>query len=97
MMNEMVYLLSSAETVNSVGDTISVPTVKAVFAEVASVGYREHYMAEGVGKRPEIKFVLSDYLDYSGEPQARYNGKTYNIDRTYREKNNRLELTCSRL
>lgn len=97
MFNQIAKLVSVAETVDAYGDIQTVETEKTVFCEEKSVGMSEKYQAQSLGLKPEIKLVLADYLDYSGEELVRYQSfgqtseKTYQVLRTYRDKNN-LEL-----
>ena len=74
---------------------------RKVFAELKSIGQSEFYQAQAVGLKPEIKFVLPDYLEYSNEQIVRFQefGKDteeeYTVLRTYRN-NNLIELVCKR-
>lgn len=68
---------------------------REVFAELRSVGQSEFYQAQTTNYRPEIKFVLADYLDYEGEAVAIFDGQVYRIVRTYRS-GLALELTAER-
>ena len=56
-------------------------------------GAKEFYQAAATGLKPEIKFVLTDYLDYEGEKLVRYEDGVYHVLRTYRN-GQELELTC---
>jgi len=65
-----------------------------VFAEIRSVGMKEFYQAQTAGSKPEIKFVITDYMDYQGQKYLIHNDIRYKILRTYRTGNNELEITC---
>lgn len=65
-----------------------------VYAEIKSIGQNEFYQAQTAGKKPEIKFKITDYMDYREQRYLIYNGVRYNILRTYRTGNNELEITC---
>lgn len=65
-----------------------------VFAEIKSVGQSEFYQAQTAGKKPEIKFKITDYMDYQGQKYLLHNGVRYSILRTYRTESNELEITC---
>lgn len=66
-----------------------------VYAEMKSVGQSEFYQAQTAGKKPEIKFVITDYMDYQGQKYLIHNGIRYSILRTYQVKGSReLEITC---
>lgn len=66
-----------------------------VFCGLRSVGHAEFYEAYATEYRPELKFVLADYLDYEGEPFVKYGADLYRVIRTYRT-GQELELTVGR-
>ena len=70
-------------------------TKRQVFGGVRSIGQSEFYQAQTTNLKPELKFVLADYLEYQGETLAEYNGIRYSILRTYRS-GNELELVLTR-
>lgn len=72
MYNSLIYLITEVATVDEYGDMVIVKTKKPVFAEVKSIGQKEFYEAAAVGMKPEIKFVIADFLDYSGEQKLEY-------------------------
>lgn len=101
MYDAVVKLISESRTVDAYGDIVTTETERSVFTEIKSIGQSEFYQAQAVGLKPEIKFVLADYLDYQNEKKLRYQGfneaeeEEYTILRTYRN-NNLLELVCKR-
>ena len=66
-----------------------------VFCDLRSIGHSEFYEAYATDYRPELKFVLADYLDYEGETIVKYGGDLYRVIRTYRT-GQELELTVGR-
>ena len=72
-----------------------VETQREVLCGFRSIGQREFYQANATDFHPELKLVLSDYLDYDGETLVDYNGTRYRILRTYRT-GLELELTLER-
>ena len=66
----------------------------AVFAELKSIGQSEFYQAQTAGQKPEIKFKLTDYMDYQGQRYLIHEGIRYTVLRTYRTAGNELEITC---
>ncbi|MBO4750431.1 MAG: hypothetical protein J5546_08945 [Lachnospiraceae bacterium] len=72
MYNSLIKLVQQVKTVDEYGDMQIQETERPVFAEVKSIGQKEFYEAAAVGLKPEIKFVLADFLDYQGEQQLRY-------------------------
>ena len=100
MYNDIITLIKETKTVDEYGDIQITTAEREIFAEVKSIGTKEFYQAEAVGMKPEIKFIIADYLDYDGEQHLKYKPfadveKTYNIIRTYRNGIS-LELTCAR-
>lgn len=100
MYDNIIKLVSVSKTVNNYGDIVETPTEKLVFAELKSIGQTEFYQAQAIGLKPELKFVIADYLDYNDEKTLKYqpfHGKEeeYTVIRTYRN-GNELEITCKR-
>jgi len=101
MYNEVINLISQSLTIDEYGDKITVETNKRVYCKVASIGQKEFYQAQTIGLKPEIKFILADYLDYNDEMLVEYQrfgiseALRYKVLRTYRT-GNELELVCYR-
>ena len=95
-MNDVIKLITTtvSTTVNSQGDYPVVRSDREIFAGVRSIGTKEFYEAATAGMKPEIKFVIQDFLDYEGEKELSYNGYRYQIIRTYRTETNQLEITA---
>ena len=66
-----------------------------VFCGLRSIGHSEFYEAQATEYRPELKFVLADYLEYNGETLVLYGDEFYRVIRTYRT-GQELELTVGR-
>ena len=60
-----------------------------------SISRSEFYQAAATDYRPELVFILADYLDYNGETLVRYEGQYYRVIKTYRH-GLELELTVSK-
>lgn len=101
MYDNVIFLVAQRKYVDEYGDTNTVNTERRVFAELKSITQSEFYQAQATGLKPEIKFVLPDFLEYQGEKIVKYTefGKTepeyYTVLRTYRN-NFQLELVCKR-
>lgn len=93
MYNEVIFLQTMKSTVNNVGDQIKTPERVMRFAKVKSIGFSEFYQAQAQGFKPEIKFVLADYLDYNGQEEVVYYNFRYKVLRTYRT-GNEIEIVC---
>lgn len=111
MRSEVIYFMDmeKGEKTDEHGD----PVIERIFsdivyAEIKSISQTEFYQAQTADKKPEIKFCISDYLDYQNqkylihiktdqdhiEPEDVHEGVRYNILRTYRKEDNQLEITC---
>lgn len=100
MYNDVIVLVSEEKTVDEYGDTVVTTTERTVFAQLKSISQSEFYQAQAAGLKPEIKFVLSDFLEYKNEKIVKYTPfsgeeEIYTVLRTYRA-NNELELVCKR-
>lgn len=100
MYDNIITLVSEEKAVDEYGDTVATPTDTICFAELKSIGQSEFYQAEAVGLKPEIKFVIADYLDYHNEKIIKFtpfvgDEEIYTVLRTYRV-NNELEIVCKR-
>lgn len=65
-----------------------------IFAERRSISQTEFYQAQTAGSKPEIKFIIPDYSEYSGQQYLIHKGMRYKILRTYQKTGNELEITC---
>ena len=70
-------------------------TKREVFAGLMSVGMKEFYESRATGFKPELKFVLADYLDYNDETIIQHEEKFYRVVRTYRT-GQELEIVVTR-
>lgn len=101
MYDSVIKLISETKVVDEYGDMIIEETERSVFAELKSIGQSEFYQAQAVGLKPELKFVLPDYLEYEGEQKLKFQDfneseeSEYSVLRTYKN-NNALELVCKR-
>ena len=96
LFSKLINLISVSTSVNSLGDSVETPTSRQVMADEMAIGQTEFYQAAATGLRPEIKFLVWE-VDYSNEPKLEYNSKTYNIIRTYKRPDERIELTAQGL
>lgn len=101
MFNNVIKLVKEVKSVDGYGDTTTTQHEKVIFAELKSIGQSEFYQAQAVGLRPEIKFIIADWLDYNDEKIVRYKAfndaeeQEYTVLRTYRD-GNTLEIICKR-
>lgn len=92
-MNELLTLVH--RELADDGYTIAEETRREVFCRLASIGQTEFYQAQATDLRPEIKFVLSDYLDYTGEYLCIFDDVWYRVIRTFRA-GQELEIVVQR-
>lgn len=100
MYNNVIKLISEISHIDEYGDSQVIETERIVFVDVRSIGMNEFYQSQALGLRPEIKFVMADYLDYQNEKKIKYaplnsEEEIYSVIRTYRD-DNTLELVCRR-
>lgn len=93
MYNEVIYLSAKKSQINNVGNRIQTEERVLRLAKIKSIGQSEFYQAQAQGLKPEIKFVLADYLDYNNQEEVIYNGFRYKILRTFRT-GSELEIVC---
>lgn len=93
MYNEVIYLITKTRKTNEVGDHIETEEKKMRFAKLKSIGQSEFYQAQAQGLKPEVKFVLADYLDYENQEEVIHNNFRYKVLRTFRS-GNELEIVC---
>lgn len=100
MYNEIIKLIKEKKSNDEYGDLIVETSERVVFADLRSIGQTEFYQAQTVGLKPEIKFVLADYLEYQKEKILKYQPfdgpeEEYEVLRTFRN-GNELEIVCKR-
>ena len=94
-MDEIIELVKQTNAVDECGDTVTTEETRTVYCRLRSVGQQEFYQAHAVGLKPEMKFVLADYLDYNGQTCINYRGERYRVLRTFRS-GIEMELVCYR-
>lgn len=88
-MTEVLTLVQQSRGTDDYGDPVVAETAREVFGRLGSIGQAEFYQAHAAGLKPELKFILADYLDYEDETVVEYNGQRFRVLRTFR---NGLEL-----
>lgn len=100
MYNETIILVAESKAADEYGDLQITASQREIFATLKSITQSEFYQAQAIGLKPEVKFVIADYLDYAGEKVVKYtpfggSEEEYRVIRTYRD-GNTLELVCKR-
>ena len=94
-----IDLIKYTDGRNEEGDLTRVETRTKVYAGEYSVGMSEVYQGMAVGFKPEVKFLLENWLDYHGEEVIEYVPFGYTetvrlrVLRLY-NKGDALEITC---
>ena len=83
-MSELLTLIRQTTGADDYGDPTVAETSREVLARLGSIGQSEFYQAHAVGLKPELKFILADYLDYENETLVEYLGQRYRVLRTFR-------------
>lgn len=84
-MNEVLTLIGLAQGgTDDFGDPVTTETSREVFGRLGNIGQSEFYQAHAVGLKPELKFILADYLDYEDETLVEYQGRRLRVLRTFR-------------
>lgn len=97
MYNETIYLAREVpgKETDEYEDAIMELEKVELFAEQRSIGQKEFYQAQTEGEKPEVKFVIPDYLDYDGQRIVIHEGIRYKFLRTFRKNGStELEITC---
>lgn len=83
-MSEVLTLIQQTQATDDYGDPVVTETSREVFGRLGSIGQSEFYQAHAVGLKPELKFILADYLDYEDETLVEYQGRRLRVLRTFR-------------
>ena len=95
---EVIELVKDISFADEYGNLTEKSTSREVIATKKSVGMRESYEAAAFGFKPEIIFVLTDYLDYEDEGKIIYQGREYRVIRTYQKpEDKQLQIICERI
>ena len=95
MMNDTLTLIRQHQSADAYGDPVITEATREVFGRLGSIGQAEFYQAHAVGLKPELKFILADYLEYKGEELVEHEGQRYRVLRTFRT-GQELEIVVAR-
>ena len=96
-----IDLIKYSDSRNEYGDIVRTESRRTVYAGEYSAGMTEFYQGMADGFKPEIKFLLENWLDYQGEEVLEYTpfgaseAVRLRILRVY-NRGDYLELTCYR-
>ncbi len=89
--SNIIYLLSSVNTQDTLGIWRQTQTRRKVYCQVESVSQSEWFEGGRNGLNPQFRMVMFRY-DYKGEELLEYDGTVYSIYRTYIGKDETIEL-----
>lgn len=75
------------------GDFVIIDEPRDVWAQCKSISQNEFYQAQTAGMKPALKFILKTSRDYCEEKELIYDGRRYEIQRTYITPADEIELT----
>lgn len=93
--SDIMTLVAKTYTVDAIGQKVPAEQARDVFAQIDSVTQSEWYEAGRAGLKAEYRATIF-FGDYAGEEIARIGGVTYGIYRTYRRKDDTIELYLER-
>lgn len=88
-------LVAKTRTQDSIGQYIETVSERTVFGNVGSVSRDEFFAGGEAGFKPELRIVMFG-PDYEGEDLAIVESVYYTIYRTYKAKNDMIELYLER-
>ncbi|WP_419877730.1 phage head closure protein [Brevibacillus centrosporus] len=95
--HEMKLIAPGKVVKDEIGNQIHTDPIETpILCGLKSVGRSEFYNAATAGLRPELVFVIHAY-EYNDERLVEFEGKRYNVIRTYETSFEELELTCERV
>ena len=92
MFNEVLELISTAITLDEIGQEVETITYSEVFAEKNGIPRAEFFSVGVKDIKPALMFKIRE-IDYADQSALRYNSKVYTIYRVY-PKNEMIELYC---
>lgn len=93
--SDVCTLVSVTYTADEIGQRIPTETQNQVYCSVNSVSAQEFFAAGQNGLKAEIRINVF-FADYAGQETVLYNGIRYGVYRTYRKKDDEVELYCER-
>lgn len=88
---EKISLISIEYAQDDIGEWVETQTKTDVFAYVESVSMSEFFQAGLQGFKPDYRFAVW-MTEYSDEELIEYNSKLYDVYRTYKRDDGRIEI-----
>lgn len=93
--SDVITLVSETNIRDSFGIYQPTKTTRNIYAQADSVTASEFFEGGRNGLNPELRFTVFAF-DYQGEREVVYNGEHYAIYRTYKGRDDSLELYAER-
>lgn len=93
--HDVIELIRENRSAHGVHQSIT-EEAREVFCTVQSVSRNEYYNAYNSGFQPSLVFRLELAEDYEDERYIRYQGKKYQVIRTYMTDDDGIEITVER-
>lgn len=93
--SNVIKLISSTKSQDDYGVWRETLSERIVYCDVQSVTRSEFFDGGRNGLNPEYKITMF-FGDYEGETLVEYEGNTYAVYRTYKQRNDTLELYVER-
>ena len=93
--SNVINLISTTKTQDDYGVWHEETTARAVFCNVQSVTRNEFFEGGRNGLNPQYEFTVF-FADYIGETIVEFEGETYAVYRTFRRRDDTLELYVER-
>lgn len=84
-------LVRRIQSQDDIGQWVEELEFRECFGQVGSVSAQEFFAGGQNGHKPELRIVMFAY-DYCGEREARVGSEIFTIYRTYRGRNDMIEL-----
>lgn len=94
MFNDEMILLSEEIVLDEYNQEEKIVTETKILCCKKSVTRSEFYLAKNADIKIDIVFIVNKF-EFQNEKKLVYDGKTYEIVKTYELENELLELTCS--
>lgn len=93
--SNIINLIGTTKTQDDYGVWHEATESRRVFCNVQSVTRNEFFEGGRNGLNPQYVFTVF-FADYDGETMVEFEGQTYAVYRTYRRRNDTLELYVER-
>lgn len=93
--SNVIKLISSTKSQDDYGIWKETLSERTVYCNVQSVTQSEFFEGGRNGLNPEYRITMF-FSDYNGESMVEYEGKIYAVYRTYKRRNDTLELYVER-